>query len=32
MARLVEKAGSQWGLPNAGAFVGGLRYGDGTSF
>ena len=40
LAQLVEKAGSQWGLPNGyilgeeagGAFVGGLRYGDGTLY
>jgi hypothetical protein len=40
LASLVEKAGSQWGLPNGyilgeeagGAFVGGLRYGDGTLY
>jgi len=40
LAGLVEKAGSQWGLPNGyvlgeeagGAFVGGLRYGDGTLY
>ena len=38
LASVVEKAVSQWGLPNGyilgeqagGAFVGGLRYGDGT--
>jgi hypothetical protein len=38
LAMIVEKAVSQWGLPNgyvlgkeaSGAFVGGLRYGDGT--
>jgi hypothetical protein len=40
LASIVEKAGSQWGLPNgyilgeeaAGAFIGGLRYGDGTLY
>jgi hypothetical protein len=40
LASLVEKAGSQWGQPNGyilgeeagGAFVGGLRYGDGTLY
>ncbi len=40
MASVVEKASSQWGLPNgyilgeeaSGAFVGGLRYGDGTLY
>lgn len=40
LAMIVEKAGSQWGLPNgyvlgeeaSGAFVGGLRYGDGTLY
>jgi hypothetical protein len=40
LASLVEKAGSQWGQPNgyilgeeaSGAFVGGLRYGDGTLY
>ena len=40
LAEIVEKAGSQWGLPNGyilgeeagGAFVGGLRYGDGTLY
>ena len=40
LASIVEKAGSQWGLPNgyilgeeaSGAFVGGLRYGDGTLY
>ena len=40
LARLVEHAVSQWGLPNGyilgqevtGAFVGGLRYGKGTLF
>jgi hypothetical protein len=40
LAQIVEKAGSQWGLPNGyilgeeagGAFVGGLRYGDGTLY
>jgi hypothetical protein len=38
LAMVVEKAVSQWGLPNGyilgeevgGAFVGGLRYGNGT--
>ena len=38
--RIVEKAGNQWGQPNGyvlgeeagGAFVGGLRYGDGTLY
>src|SRR5258708_18258423 len=38
LAQIVEKAGSQWGLPNGyvlgqeagGAVVAGLRYGDGT--
>jgi hypothetical protein len=40
LASLVEKAGNQWGQPNgyilgeeaSGAFVGGLRYGDGTLY
>jgi hypothetical protein len=40
LATIVEKAVSQWGLPNgyilgkeaSGAFVGGLRYGDGTLY
>jgi hypothetical protein len=40
LAMIVEKAVSQWGQPNgyilgeeaSGAFVGGLRYGDGTLF
>ncbi len=40
LATIVEKAGSEWGLPNGyilgeeagGAFVGGLRYGDGTLY
>jgi hypothetical protein len=40
LATIVEKAVSQWGLPNGyvlgeeagGAFVGGLRYGDGTLY
>ncbi len=40
LALVVEKAASQWGLPNGyilgeeagGAFVGGLRYGDGTLY
>jgi len=40
LAMIVEKAVSQWGLPNgyilgeeaSGAFVGGLRYGDGTLY
>jgi hypothetical protein len=40
LAQLVEKAGSQWGQPNGyilgeeagGAFIGGLRYGDGTLY
>jgi hypothetical protein len=40
LANIVEKAVSQWGLPNGyilgeeagGAFVGGLRYGDGTLY
>ena len=40
LATVVEKAVSQWGLPNGyvlgeeagGAFVGGLRYGDGTLY
>ena len=40
LATIVEKAGSRWGLPNGyilgeeagGAFVGGLRYGDGTLY
>ncbi len=40
LARIVEKAVSQWGLPNgyilgeeaSGAFIGGLRYGDGTLY
>jgi hypothetical protein len=40
IAAVVEKASSQWGLPNgyilgeeaSGAFVGGLRYGDGMLY
>jgi hypothetical protein len=40
VAQIVEKAGSQWGLPNgyvlgeegSGAFVAGLRYGEGTLY
>ena len=40
LAEVVEKAVSQWGLPNGyilgeeagGAFIGGLRYGDGTLY
>jgi hypothetical protein len=40
LASIVEKAGNQWGQPNgyilgeeaSGAFVGGLRYGDGTLY
>src|SRR5262249_49454100 len=40
LATVIEKAVSQWGLPNGyvlgqeggGAFVGGLRYGEGTMF
>ncbi len=40
LAHIVERAGSQWGLPNGyvlgqeatGAFVGGLRYGKGTLY
>jgi len=40
LAMIVEKAASQWGQPNGyilgeeagGAFVGGLRYGDGTLY
>ena len=40
LAAIVEKAVSQWGLPNgyilgeeaSGAFIGGLRYGDGTLY
>ena len=40
LAEIVEKAGSQWGLPNGyvlgqeagGAWVGGLRYGDGMLY
>ena len=40
LALIVEKAVSQWGLPNGyilgeeagGAFIGGLRYGDGTLY
>jgi hypothetical protein len=40
LATIVEKAVSQWGLPNGyvlgeeagGAFIGGLRYGDGTLY
>ena len=40
LASVVEKAASQWGLPNgyilgeeaSGAFIGGLRYGDGTLY
>ena len=40
LAMIVQKAGSQWGQPNGyilgeeagGAFVGGLRYGDGTLY
>jgi hypothetical protein len=40
LATIVERASSQWGLPNGyilgeeagGAFIGGLRYGDGTLY
>ena len=40
LASVVEKAVSQWGMPNgyilgeeaSGAFIGGLRYGDGTLY
>jgi hypothetical protein len=40
LAMVVEKAVSKWGLPNgyilgeeaSGAFIGGLRYGDGTLY
>ena len=40
LAMIVERAVSQWGLPNgyvlgqeaSGAFIGGLRYGDGTLY
>src|SRR5215475_14925435 len=40
LAEVVEKAVSKWGLPNGyilgeeagGAFIGGLRYGDGTLY
>jgi hypothetical protein len=40
LAQIVEKAGSQFGLPNGyvlgqeggGAFIGGLRYGEGTLY
>ncbi len=40
LAQIVERAGSQWGLPNGyilgqeggGAFVAGLRYGEGTLY
>jgi hypothetical protein len=40
LATLIEKAVSQWGLPNgyvlgeegSGAFIGGLRYGEGTLY
>jgi hypothetical protein len=40
LAAIVERAVSQWGLPNgyilgeeaSGAFIGGLRYGDGTLY
>jgi len=40
LAGIVEKAVSKWGLPNgyilgeeaSGAFIGGLRYGDGTLY
>ncbi len=40
LAGIIEKAVSQWGLPNgyilgeeaSGAFIGGLRYGDGTLY
>ena len=40
LAMIVEKAVSQWGLPNgyvlgqeaSGAFIGGLRYGDGMLY
>src|SRR5215467_12130295 len=40
LAEIVEKAVSQWGEPNgyvlgqeaSGAFIGGLRYGDGTLY
>jgi hypothetical protein len=40
LAMVIEKAVSKWGLPNgyilgeeaSGAFIGGLRYGDGTLY
>jgi len=40
LAQIIERAGSQWGLPNGyilgqeggGAFVAGLRYGEGTLY
>ena len=40
LAQIIERAGSQWGLPNgyvlgeegSGAFVAGLRYGEGTLY
>src|SRR3984893_1464399 len=40
LANIVERAGSQWGLPNGyilgqeggGAFIGGLRYGEGVLY
>ena len=40
LASIIERAVSQWGLPNgyvlgqeaSGAFIGGLRYGDGTLY
>jgi hypothetical protein len=40
LAQIIERAGSQWGQPNGyvlgqeagGAFVGGVRYGDGTLY
>ena len=40
LAQIIEKAGSQWGQPNGyvlgqeagGAFIGGVRYGDGTLY
>jgi hypothetical protein len=40
LAQIIEKAGNQWGQPNGyvlgqeagGAFIGGVRYGDGTLY
>jgi hypothetical protein len=40
LAQIIERAGSQWGLPNGyilgqeggGAFIAGLRYGEGTLY